>query len=169
MESAITLRFSTQAQSDIARMTQQLSDLQRQVASGAKADDLRGFGLSQVHRPSANSIQLPVQPDNGLPGGQWTGRRQQRRGQTAVQMPREEQGCSFRVDVWQPPAMWGQLQVVGGAGRGSPANIDRCRDESRHGTQECVRHVELVIMGRRTRTATAALCRADRLVRAQIA
>jgi flagellar hook-associated protein 3 FlgL len=57
MESAITLRFSTQAQSDIARMTQQLSDLQRQVASGAKADDLRGFGAGAAQLLNAQTLK----------------------------------------------------------------------------------------------------------------
>jgi flagellar hook-associated protein 3 FlgL len=44
MSGALTLRFTTQAQLDIRRMTRDLSDLQRQVASGAKANDLGGFG-----------------------------------------------------------------------------------------------------------------------------
>jgi flagellar hook-associated protein 3 FlgL len=44
MSGALTLRFSTQAQLDIRRLTNQLSDLQRQVASGAKANDLQGYG-----------------------------------------------------------------------------------------------------------------------------
>jgi flagellar hook-associated protein 3 FlgL len=50
MDGALTLRFSAQAQLDIRRMTRELSDLQRQVASGAKANDLRGLGseASQV-------------------------------------------------------------------------------------------------------------------------
>ncbi|MES1158429.1 MAG: hypothetical protein ABUL42_00895 [Terricaulis silvestris] len=46
MSGALTLQFTTQAQADIKRMTSQLSDLQRQVASGAKANDLQGFGGS---------------------------------------------------------------------------------------------------------------------------
>ncbi|GAM97821.1 flagellar hook-associated protein FlgL [alpha proteobacterium U9-1i] len=50
MNGALTLRFTAQAQLDIRRMTRELSDLQRQVASGAKANDLRGLGgaASQV-------------------------------------------------------------------------------------------------------------------------
>ena len=40
----LSLRFSAQAQLDIGRMTKQLADLQRQVASGDKSDDLGGFG-----------------------------------------------------------------------------------------------------------------------------
>jgi flagellar hook-associated protein 3 FlgL len=50
MDGALTLRFSAQAQLDIRRMTRELSDLQRQVASGAKANDRRGLGgeASQV-------------------------------------------------------------------------------------------------------------------------
>jgi flagellar hook-associated protein 3 FlgL len=57
MDAAVTLRFSTQAQSDIARMTQQLSDLQRQVASGAKADDLRGFGAGAAQLLNAQTLK----------------------------------------------------------------------------------------------------------------
>jgi flagellar hook-associated protein 3 FlgL len=44
MSGALTLRFSTQAQMDIRRMTRELSDLQRQVASGVRANDLQGLG-----------------------------------------------------------------------------------------------------------------------------
>lgn len=44
MNGALTLRFSAQAQFDVRRMTRDLTDLQRQVASGAKANDLRGLG-----------------------------------------------------------------------------------------------------------------------------
>lgn len=46
MTSAITLRFTTQMQFDISRMTAEMSDLQRQVSSGAVASDLLGFGAS---------------------------------------------------------------------------------------------------------------------------
>lgn len=35
---------ATQAQTDFRRITQELSDLQRQIASGVKAQDLQGFG-----------------------------------------------------------------------------------------------------------------------------
>jgi len=44
MSGALTLSFTAQASSDIRRMTQELADLQRQVASGDKHNDLRGFG-----------------------------------------------------------------------------------------------------------------------------
>ncbi|MGE3143186.1 MAG: flagellin [Hyphomonadaceae bacterium] len=39
-----TLRFNTQAQLDVARITRDLTDLQRQVASGYKSSDLSGYG-----------------------------------------------------------------------------------------------------------------------------
>lgn len=39
----LTLRLSTQAQSDIGRITRELADLQGQVASGAAHADLQGF------------------------------------------------------------------------------------------------------------------------------
>jgi flagellar hook-associated protein 3 FlgL len=55
--SALTLRFSTQAQSDIRRITQELSNLQRQVASGDKSNDLRGFGGAASRLVSAQSLK----------------------------------------------------------------------------------------------------------------
>jgi flagellar hook-associated protein 3 FlgL len=66
MEAAITLRFSTQAQSDIARMTQQLSDLQRQVASGAKADDLRGYGAASAQLLNAQTLKASTDSQSSV-------------------------------------------------------------------------------------------------------
>jgi hypothetical protein len=40
----LTLRFFTQAQQDVRRITGELGELQRQIASGAKANSLQGFG-----------------------------------------------------------------------------------------------------------------------------
>jgi len=57
MESAITLRFSTQAQSDIRRMTLELSDLQRQVASNQKSNDLRGYGAGSAQLLNAQTLK----------------------------------------------------------------------------------------------------------------
>ncbi|MBL8531618.1 MAG: hypothetical protein JNK94_07780 [Hyphomonadaceae bacterium] len=57
MNSALTLRFSTQAQLDIRRITRELSDLQRQVASGVKANDLRGFGGAASRLLNAQSLR----------------------------------------------------------------------------------------------------------------
>lgn len=44
MTSALTLRFSTQMQLDMERITRELSDLQAQISSGHKAKDLLGYG-----------------------------------------------------------------------------------------------------------------------------
>ncbi len=44
MSSTLSLRFSTQAQLDVRRITRELGELQAQVASGKKANDLLGFG-----------------------------------------------------------------------------------------------------------------------------
>lgn len=57
MSGALTLRFSTQAQLDIRRMTRDLSDLQAQVASGAKAKDLQGFGGAASRLLNAQSLK----------------------------------------------------------------------------------------------------------------
>ncbi|MBX9746171.1 MAG: hypothetical protein K2X34_04670 [Hyphomonadaceae bacterium] len=57
MSGALTLRFSTQAQLDIRRITRELSELQSQVASGAKAKDLLGFGGASSRLLSAQSMR----------------------------------------------------------------------------------------------------------------
>jgi len=57
MNGALTLRFSTQAQLDIRRLTQELSELQRQVASGAAANDLRGFGGASSRLLNAQTLK----------------------------------------------------------------------------------------------------------------
>ncbi len=50
------LRSSTQAQLDFRRMTSELSSLQQQIASGAKADDLQGFGGASARLLSARNL-----------------------------------------------------------------------------------------------------------------
>lgn len=57
MSGAMTLRFSTQAQQDIRRITNQLADLQRQVASGERASDLQGFGGASSRLLSAQTMK----------------------------------------------------------------------------------------------------------------
>jgi flagellar hook-associated protein 3 FlgL len=57
MSGALTLRFSTQAQMDIRRMTRELSDLQRQVASGVRANDLSGLGDGASRLLNAQSLR----------------------------------------------------------------------------------------------------------------
>lgn len=57
MTGALTLRFNTQAQSDIQRMMRELSDLQRQVASGNKSNDLSGFGAGASRLINAQSLR----------------------------------------------------------------------------------------------------------------
>lgn len=57
MNGALTLRFTTQAAMDIQRMTRELSELQRQVASGAIANDLRGFGDGASRLLNAQSLK----------------------------------------------------------------------------------------------------------------
>jgi len=57
MSGPLSLRFSTQAQIDIRRISSELSDLQRQVASGAAANDLRGFGGASSRLLNARSLK----------------------------------------------------------------------------------------------------------------
>lgn len=57
MSGALTLSFTTQASQDVRRMTQELADLQRQVASGAKHNDLRGFGGSASRLVSSQGLK----------------------------------------------------------------------------------------------------------------
>lgn len=57
MSGALTFRFTTQAQLDVRRITSQLADLQRQVASGATANDLLGFGGASSRLLNAQSLK----------------------------------------------------------------------------------------------------------------
>lgn len=57
MSGELSLRFSTQAQLDIRRITRDLSDLQRQVASGSAASDLQGFGSASGRLLSARGMK----------------------------------------------------------------------------------------------------------------
>ncbi len=57
MDGTLTLRFATQATLDIKRITRELSELQRQVASGAAANDLRGFGGASSQLLNARGLK----------------------------------------------------------------------------------------------------------------
>lgn len=57
MSGATSLRFTTQAQVDIHRMARDLTDLQRQVGSGLKANDLAGFGSSSSQLLDAQGLR----------------------------------------------------------------------------------------------------------------
>lgn len=57
MSGALSLRFSTQAQLDVRRITRELSELQAKVASGAEAHDLRGFGGQSSRLLNAQSMK----------------------------------------------------------------------------------------------------------------
>lgn len=57
MSGLLNLRFATQTQLDVRRITSELADLQRQVASGAAANDLRGFGGGASRLLNAASLK----------------------------------------------------------------------------------------------------------------
>lgn len=57
MSGPLTLRFTTQAQLDIRRITRELSDLQSKVASGREAKDLQGFGGASSRLLNAQSLR----------------------------------------------------------------------------------------------------------------
>lgn len=57
MSGALSLRFSTQAQVDVRRITRELADLQGQMASGAKARDMQGFGSASSRLLTAQSLK----------------------------------------------------------------------------------------------------------------
>src|SRR5690349_8384703 len=57
MSGPLSLRFSTQAQADVRRITSELGRLQAQMASGAKASDLQGFGGASSRLLSAQSLK----------------------------------------------------------------------------------------------------------------
>jgi flagellar hook-associated protein 3 FlgL len=57
MSGPLSLRFSTQAQVDVRRITNELVKLQAQMASGAKANDLQGFGGGSSRLLNAQSLK----------------------------------------------------------------------------------------------------------------
>lgn len=56
MTSALTLRYTTQMRLDIERMTREMSNLQAQVASGQRAQDLQGFASASNQIVNAQSL-----------------------------------------------------------------------------------------------------------------
>jgi len=57
MSGPLNFRFTTQAQVDVRRITSELGDLQRQVASGAAKSDILGFGGATSRLLTANSLR----------------------------------------------------------------------------------------------------------------
>lgn len=53
----LNARFFTRAQSDVRRITSELGTLQAQIASGAKADTLQGFGSASSRILSASAMR----------------------------------------------------------------------------------------------------------------
>jgi flagellin-like hook-associated protein FlgL len=58
--SPLSYRFFAQAQQDVRRITSELGDLQRQIASGTVADTLQGFGAASGRLLSAQSTRAAV-------------------------------------------------------------------------------------------------------------
>ncbi len=52
----LTLRFNTQAQLDISRITRELTDLQRQVATGYKSNEIAGYGVGASRLLNARGL-----------------------------------------------------------------------------------------------------------------
>lgn len=57
MSGALTFRFTSQTMLDVRRITNELTDLQRQIGSGAIAQDLQGFGGGSSRLLSARSLK----------------------------------------------------------------------------------------------------------------
>ncbi len=57
MDGALTLQFSAHAMSNVRRITRELADLQRQIASGAAHTDLQGFGGGAARLLTAQSLK----------------------------------------------------------------------------------------------------------------
>ncbi len=68
MQGPMSLRFSTQAQVDIRRITGELTDLQRQVASGVRANDLSGFGSTSSRLLSAQGLKTTADARSSVLG-----------------------------------------------------------------------------------------------------
>jgi flagellin-like hook-associated protein FlgL len=61
MSGELSLRFSAQAQVDMRRITGEFADLQRQLASGVRANDLQGFGGASSQILSARSMKASTE------------------------------------------------------------------------------------------------------------
>lgn len=57
MSGPLTFRFTSQVQFDVRRISGELADLQRQIASGAANDDLAGFGSGSSRLLSARALR----------------------------------------------------------------------------------------------------------------
>jgi flagellar hook-associated protein 3 FlgL len=57
MSGPLTFRFTSQVQFDVRRISGELADLQRQIASGAANNDLAGFGSSSSRLLSARALR----------------------------------------------------------------------------------------------------------------
>jgi flagellin-like hook-associated protein FlgL len=66
MSGAMSLLHSTQAQNDIRRIMREMTDLHRQVASGAKANDLAGFGSASSQLLSAQSLRASAESRSSM-------------------------------------------------------------------------------------------------------
>lgn len=66
MSGELALRFSTQAQIDIRRITSELAELQKKVSTGAKADDLKGFGGASGPILSARSQRADAEAKSSI-------------------------------------------------------------------------------------------------------
>jgi flagellar hook-associated protein 3 FlgL len=57
MDGALTLQFSAHAMANVQRITRELADLQRQIASGAAHTDLQGFGGGAARLLTAQGLK----------------------------------------------------------------------------------------------------------------
>jgi flagellar hook-associated protein 3 FlgL len=64
MQATPTLSFTNRARADIARITTELTDLQRQTASGKRVEDLQGLGSGATR--ALNATTLIAQDDNRI-------------------------------------------------------------------------------------------------------
>lgn len=66
MTAALSFRFTTQIQNDIGRITSELADLQRQMSSGAKHNDLQGYGGSASRLLTAQGLKANAQAQSSV-------------------------------------------------------------------------------------------------------
>lgn len=66
MSGALTLRFITQSQTDLRRVTNELTDLQRQMATGARAHDLQSYGGASSRLLNAQSLMAQADARNSV-------------------------------------------------------------------------------------------------------
>jgi hypothetical protein len=89
------------------RISAQLIMTQQHATPQRCDQQARNWLLSQIHRPTARCVQIPIHAEESRSRRELAGRRIQGLWETAVKMPGHEKPLSFRMAVRKTPAeLW---------------------------------------------------------------